>query len=125
MNEGQGSLDHSWGADGPGYGLPADRFSGRFERQLVSICGAYRFRFSTDDGVRFWIDDQLLLDAWFDQVGDYDVPVELDSGDHRLKVEHYENGGAAALTLDWSRESICPLPESDYLPLIQYGIGNP
>ena len=121
INEGRGSLDHSWEGGGPGYGLPADRFSGSFERQLDLICGAYRFQLSTDDGVRFWIDDQLLLEAWFDQVSNYAVPVELESGSHRLKVEYYENGGAAAITLDWSRESICPLPESAYLPLIQHG----
>jgi hypothetical protein len=100
--------------------LPADRFSGRFERQLGFVCGAYRFRLSTDDGARFWIDDQLLLDTWFDQVGNYEVLVDFASGNHRLKVEHYENGGAAAITLDWYHESFCPLPENAYLPLIQY-----
>ena len=120
INEGRGSLDHSWANEGPGFDLPTDDFSGRFERLTPLICASYRFQISTDDGVRFWINDQLLLDAWFDQVGHYEIPVDLESGFHQLKVEHYENGGLATVGLDWSRESFCPHIKSVNLPLIQH-----
>ncbi|UCG25432.1 MAG: peptidoglycan DD-metalloendopeptidase family protein, partial [Chloroflexota bacterium] len=108
VNEDSGSLNHSWATEGPGFGLPADGFSGRFERQVPLICGTYRFQLSTDDGVRYWVNDQLLLDAWFDQVSDHEVVVDLESGNQQLKVEHYENGGLATISLDWSHESFCP-----------------
>jgi hypothetical protein len=118
QNESSGSLAHGWNGGGPGYGLPVDRFSGRFERQVVLGCGTYHFQLHTDDGARFWLDDQLVLDAWFDQVGDHDLFVDLETGLHQLRVEHYENGGLAAITLDWTHESFCPLPEKAHLPLI-------
>jgi len=120
LNEGPGTLNHAWGNEGPGFELPADRFGGRFERQPSMTCGAYHFQLTTDDGARFWIDGQLLLDAWFDQVGSHDIFVDLDSGDHLLKVEHYENGGLAAISLDWTRDSLCLLPEQVHLPLVHF-----
>jgi len=120
LNEDSGSLNHSWTTGGPGFGLPADGFSGRFERQIPLVCGTYRFQLSTDDGVRYWVDDQFLLDAWFDQVGNYEIPVDLESGIHWLKVEHYENGGLATISLDWSLESLCPGLETVHLPLVQH-----
>lgn len=119
LNEGQGALNHEWGTQGPGYGLPVDRFSGRFERQVSLLCGSFRVQIHTDDGVRFWIDDQYLLDAWYDQVGDYEILVDLESGSHALKLEHYENGGGAAISLSLSRESICPHLEAAYLPFVR------
>jgi hypothetical protein len=119
MNEGLGSLDHSWEADGPGYGLPADRFSGRFEREAGFDCGLYRFDIHTDDGVRFWIDDRLMMDKWFDQVGNYEVFAILAEGNHELRVEHFENSGNASISLDWSTVLTCPLPDPQiYFPVI-------
>ena len=111
VNEGSGNLSHSWDLNGPGYGLPADRFSCRFDRRVYFECGTYRFHIFTDDGVRFWIDGQQKLDKWFDGVNGYDVDVALTAGYHDLRLEHYENGGAAAIQLSWEQLSGCvPAP---------------
>ena len=119
MNEGSGSLNHNWGDDGPGYGLPDERFSSRFERAADFECGIYKFRLLSDDGVRFWIDGQLMLDKWFDQASTFDLLAIVDEGSHELKVEHYENGGNAAISLEWSSVLACPLPDPQlYMPLL-------
>ena len=118
MNEGPGPLNHSWGAGGPGFGLPENRFSGRFEREAPFECGYYKFRISTDDGVRFWVDGNLILDKWFDHAGSYDVIVDQAEGNHQLKVEYYENDGNAAIRLDWNLVLACPYPDpSLYFPV--------
>jgi hypothetical protein len=118
VNEGPGPLNHSWGAGGPGFGLPENRFSGRFKREAPFECGYYKFRISTDDGVRFWVDGNLILDKWFDHAGSYDVIVDQAEGNHQLKVEYYENDGNAAIRLDWNLVLACPYPDpSLYFPV--------
>ena len=82
-------------------------------------CGSYRFQIHTDDGVRFWVNNQLLLDAWFDQVGYHEVSADLNLGAHHFKIEHYENGGQANLTLNWSRDAFCSPPGSIFLPFVR------
>jgi len=109
-NEGYGFLIHEWGMEGPGYGLPTDGFSSRFGRSVNFDCGRYRFRILSDDGFRFWIDGQLKLDGWYDGVHNQELLIDLASGPHDLKVEHYENAGAAAIKLEWFLESACATP---------------
>jgi hypothetical protein len=110
INEGTGPLNHQWGSNGPGYGLPVDKFSSRFERQIYFSCGTYSFNISTDDGVRFWIDNQQLLDEWRDQGANFSVDHPVSEGYHELKVEHFEDGGGAQISLDWSLLSACSTP---------------
>lgn len=105
-NEGE-SLWHEWGSGGPDPTFPTDNFSSRFYRNASFTCGTYRFHIFTDDGVRFWVDDVLRLDQWRDQVASYNVDVSLSSGSHFLKVEHYENGGSAAIRLWWEKLADC------------------
>ena len=49
-NEGSGFLSHDYGTNSPGFGLPADQFSLKFERTVATECGDYRFHVSADDG---------------------------------------------------------------------------
>ena len=113
-NEGE-FLWHDWGSASPDPTFPTDNFSSRFTRNATFTCGTYRFHLFTDDGVRFWVDDVLKLDQWRDQVASYDVDVALSSGSHTLKVEHYENGGGAAIHVSWEKLSDCqPAVEVDY-----------
>jgi hypothetical protein len=100
-NEGDGFLDHHWVDLAPQDGLPADHFSCRFERTLHFDAGRWRFVLSTDDGARLWIDDELIVDEWQDQVETFSAEVYLSEGDHELKIEHYENGGWAFIGLSW------------------------
>lgn len=105
-NEGD-TLWHDWGSGGPDPTFPADNFSSRFVRNAYFTCGTYRFHVFADDGVKFWVDNVLRLDQWRDQVASYDVDLTLSSGAHSLKVEHYENGGGAAIRLTWEKRADC------------------
>ncbi len=107
LNENSNFINHEWGIGGPGYGLPADRFSSRFERTVNYSCGQYRFNIFADDGVRFWISDNQIINEWHDGVNSYLTDVMELSGDYDLKLEHYENGGASAIRLSWEQIGTC------------------
>ncbi len=66
-----------------------------------------------DDGVLLWIDDQLIINQWYDQPAYLEFThgptvtnvhselVSLSAGPHRLKVEYYEHGKNAVLKMGW------------------------
>ena len=110
INEGV-SLNHQWGSGGPGYGLPADKFSSRFSRRVNFECGNYQFTIDSDDGYRFYIDGVNVSDRWQDQDGTFTFSTSLTSGYHDLKLEHYENGGGAKLGISWVKTSSCASPD--------------
>lgn len=109
------NLWFDWGAGGPASTFPTDNFSTRFRRNVPFTCGTYRFNLFSDDGVRFWVDDIQRLHEWRDQVASFSVDVSLTTGVHNLRVEHYENGGGAALHFGWEKLADCaPSVTVDY-----------
>jgi len=97
------ALDYNWGLGGPAPGLPADGFSARWTQPLYFEAGFYRFVTTTDDGVRLWVDDRLLIDAWRPMHGTRAAIVYLDEGVHQVRMEYFERSGAAMARLTWQR----------------------
>jgi len=97
------NFDWQWGSPGPA--VPNDKFSVRWTRILSFPAGAYRFHTTADDGVRFWVDDHLLVDAWYDQSlpNDRWGDLVLDDQPHQVKVEYYEGSGGAQIYVWWER----------------------
>jgi len=98
-------IDFNWGTGSPGAGIPDDGFSARWTRSMSFENGLYRFTLDVDDGVRFWVDDKLIIDAWKDGSlrelqADY---VLAGTGVHSLKVEYYEDIGQARMHMSWFR----------------------
>jgi hypothetical protein len=97
------SLNFAWEENAPAPNLPTDGFSVRWTREKEFEPGRYRFRFRVDDGVRFYVDDERVLNEWHQTWGEtYEVDVDL-SGEHDLKVEIYENTGDARIEFHWER----------------------
>jgi subtilisin-like proprotein convertase family protein len=78
-------------------GVGLDNFSNRWTGQfLVVVGGDYRFRYSSDDGQRLWIDGQRHSDQWVGGVQGSETPtMNLAPGWHSLVVDHYEVNGPA------------------------------
>jgi hypothetical protein len=103
------NIDFRWGTGPPAAGLPADNFSARWSRQVTFKPGVYRFSSQADDGIRFYLDGNLVLDEWHDSSGEKTYRVEKPlSGSHRLMVDYYESGGQALVKFEWKRVSDLP-----------------
>jgi LysM repeat protein len=95
-----GSLNFSWGTNSPGGSVPADNWSARFTQLRYFNAGTYRFIASSDDGVRVYVDDVLVVNNWREQAyatasGD----INLGAGNHYIRVEYFDAGAQATLSL--------------------------
>ena len=80
----------------------ADHITGVWRGSFDFPPGLYWFRFHTDDGLKVWIDGNLVIDAWYaPQIADPLAEVNL-SGRAKVKVSWFESDGGAALSPRWS-----------------------
>ncbi|WP_227789267.1 PA14 domain-containing protein [Nodularia sp. LEGE 04288] len=107
---GTGFLDKNWGLGRePGIPIGNDNFSDRWTTIPYFQAGAYEFVNTSDDGVRLWINDKLVLDQWYDQPSvTSKAIVSLNEGYHKIRLEHFENTGAAVTQLFWEETGIEP-----------------
>ena len=79
-------------------GVPGDHFLTVADGAFTVPAGSYELECTTDDGCRAWLDGKpILADAWkYQGPTVYRVPVRL-GGAHRLRVEHFQIDGYAAL----------------------------
>ncbi len=97
-------INFNWGENSPSSLIGADNFSARWTRSRYFDSGTYRFYLNTDDGVRMWIDGQLIIDEWQDgSRREIATDYTLSSGDHDLRVEYYERTGDAMASLWWEQ----------------------
>jgi hypothetical protein len=97
-------IDAKWGQDSPGAGVPEDDFSARWTRALRLQEGTYRFYVQVDDGTRLWVDNRLVIDAWYDHsLHELTADVVLQSGEHQIRLEYYDRRFAAQVRLWWER----------------------
>jgi hypothetical protein len=97
------NIDFNWGTGAPDT-IPADNFSARWTRNLDFAAGVYRFFIRVDDGVRLYLDNNLIINEWHDADGNtYQVDRVLTGGSHRLVVEYYERLGNARIQFWWQR----------------------
>ncbi|WP_409463266.1 PA14 domain-containing protein [Amycolatopsis sp. GA6-003] len=86
-------------------GMSADSFSLRMTGDIVfPAAGDYKLRANVDDGIRMWIDDQLVMDYW--QVSNpawREATVHSDTAGQakKIRIDYYDNGGYAKLDLNW------------------------
>jgi hypothetical protein len=96
------AIDFYWGYGSPGYGIPVDNFSVRWTRAVYLDAGRYTFSALADDGVRLWVDGQLIIDDWRLSNGDVrEAAIDLGAGTHALRVEYFEASGQAISRLWW------------------------
>lgn len=105
-------LDMNFGSGSPSSicGPVADNFSVRWTRTVNLTTNVYRFSVTADDGVRLYVDDQQLLDFWNGPPGTTATNVLLNGGDHVIRLEFREFGGAAQASLSWTTPCIEDVP---------------
>ncbi len=101
------AIDFTWGEAAPDPAITADHFSVRWSKADYFSGGIYRFTARSDDGIRIYIDNQLILDAWYDRapVPAVIADAPINAGQHVIRVEYYENNGAATVSVSWQLSS--------------------
>ncbi len=99
------ALNFDWGKKSPVPGtVSADYFSARFTGKFPFADGTYRFVATADDGIRVWVDGNLIIDQWhLSSARTYVADIAMAEGDHDIKVEYFENTGAAVCKLRWTQ----------------------
>jgi hypothetical protein len=97
-------LDFNWGTGAPATGVGADTFSIRWQGQIQpQYSEQYTIYTVSDDGVRVWVDGQLVIDNWTDHGAREDKgTITLQAGQkYDIRMDYYENGGNTRLALLW------------------------
>jgi len=100
----ESAINFNWGLNRPDDRVPSDYFSVRWTAYLYFDEGTYLFKTYTDDGVRLWVDGQVLIDQWHDQIATlYQQAANISGGYHSLRMEYYDNIGNAVAMLWWDK----------------------
>lgn len=100
----EASIAHDWGAGSPAPSINPDQFSVRWVRRIDFPTGTYRFTAQSDDGIRVWIDENLIIDEWHEHaVQTYTAERYLTGGPRVIRVEYFEQQGNAVAKLSWQR----------------------
>ncbi|RTR36418.1 hypothetical protein EKG37_02355, partial [Robertmurraya yapensis] len=117
-------LNLDWGNGTPHSSIPSDQFSARFTKKETFEPGVYLFEADSDDGIRVWVDDKIVIDSW---VGSNGWPksgkIALDGGEHTIKVEYFEGIGGAHLKLTYRAFPV--LAKADQDVHYNWGYGSP
>ncbi len=102
------SLEFDWGYDSPDPSILPDNFSAQWTRTINLSGGSYLFHIDHDDGTRLYVDNMVtpVMDKWGTCcVVDTSSPITLSEGDHVIRMDYYEGGGAANAGLWWEKVS--------------------
>ncbi|MBK8186195.1 MAG: hypothetical protein IPK77_02475 [Cellvibrio sp.] len=111
-------IDYDWSTGTTGVtGLTGDNFSVRWDATLkVNATGNYQFQTLSDDGVRLWVNNQQVINNWTDHsvATDTSGNLALTAGmTYPVRLEFYERGGYAVISLGWRRPS-----DSTFSPIV-------
>jgi len=102
------TINFVWGSSPPLPPMDVNRFSIRWMgRVSADFDEVYTFTTTTDDGVRLWVDGQLLIDEWHDQAStEHSGTIDLSAGQPvDLQMDYYDATGGALARLEWSSPS--------------------
>ncbi len=102
------AIDYDWGEAAPFIGVNSDRFSVRWIGTLTpQFTEHYTFHTVTDDGVRLYINTNLVIDAWKEEFMNLaSIPMVLYAGQrYDFRMETFDNNARAVAKLYWSSPS--------------------
>ncbi|WP_077922402.1 PQQ-dependent sugar dehydrogenase [Spirosoma sp. 209] len=98
-------VDFDWGDNPVSPTLGNNNFTVRWMgKVLAPLTGTYTFHTETDDGVRLWVNNKLLIDKWDVQPNtEWTGQIELMAGQqYDIRMDYLENEGVANARLMWS-----------------------
>jgi len=99
-------VNFSWSGS-PGPGVNGNQFSARWTGQIeATATGNFQFQTRSNDGVRLWINGNLVIDNWASHatVNDVTAVIALTKNQrYAITMEFYDNTGQAVAKLYWKR----------------------
>ena len=103
------SINFNWGNEGsPAPGIPGSNWSASWQGKiLANYSENYTFHVTADDGVRLWVNDQLLIDSWHAQdTTTHSGTIALEAGQwYSIRLDYYQISGDSGVKLEWSSAS--------------------
>jgi GH43 family beta-xylosidase len=106
------TINFEWGmignSDAPDSSINANTYSVRWQGTLQPrYSETYSFNTFTDDGVRLWIDNKLIIDNWTPHPPMINSStVTLAAGRrYNIRMDYFEDTGSAVARLEWSSRS--------------------
>ena len=99
------AVDFDWNAGSPVAGIAADNFRARWTGYVrPDFSEEYTFSTHSDDGVRLWVGDQLVIDNWTNEAPATKTGIKvLEAGKwYDIKVAYFNGMGDAEIDLQWS-----------------------
>ena len=109
-------VSFNWGDGTPDPILGEDSFSVCWTGWVIpDYSEDYTFSVRTDDGVRLWVDNELIIDEWSDHgattyTGALSAPL-VAGQEYPIRMDFYENGGQAVAWMGWASANQTPMGE--------------
>lgn len=115
------TVNFNWGTAAPDASMGTDTFAVRWTGKVKPLYSqTYTFYTNSDDGVRLWVNNQLVIDKWFDMgATEYSGTITLTAGtQYDIRLDYYDNTGGASAALSWSSTSQAKqiIPQSQLYP---------
>jgi hypothetical protein len=95
-------INFNWDAGTPSPAVPTDGFQVSWRGTIRTPAGGWQLGVWSDDGVKVWIDDQVVLDSWSGSTPPSFYQSGSITGQYKIRIDYYEHSGPAHLSL-WAR----------------------
>jgi len=102
------TVNFNWAGNSPDPLLRSEDFAVRWIGEVQAPTSeTYTITTQSDDGIRLWVNKELIIDNWAEGNTTDTGDIELTGGQrYEIKLEYYENGGDARCELSWSTPTI-------------------
>lgn len=98
------AIGFNWGTSVPSPAITPFNFSARWQGTFSFEQALYTFSTIASDGMRMYIDGELVLDRWRDQPAyGYNVRRFINAGQHLVTVEYYQRTGLPFAQVSWQK----------------------
>jgi hypothetical protein len=114
-------INFNWNVVSPDPSIPPTNYTVRWTGLVQPLFSeSYTFWTTTDDGVRLWVNGQLLIDEWVPQSPTtWSGSIALQAGQlYGLEMDYFQAQGGAVASLAWSSPStaLTIVPETQLYP---------
>ena len=102
------TINFNWGTGPPHPQVPAGMYSVRWTGQVrANFSQTYTFYTVSNDGVRLWVNNQMLINNWSDHAATENAgSIALQAGQwYPITIEYYQSGGTAQISLSYASPS--------------------